>query len=227
MTLEVIATTVADAKAAEKYGADRLELSPGMLELGITTSYGLIESVVRSVTIPYNAIIRPHSQSVIYDRDDVNVMINDIQIVKKWKGNGIVIGPLTRDDVVDEETLKYLLDAAGDLDVTFHKAFDFARDQIEALECLAEYPKVNRIATSGGLQSAVEVPDKINGLIQIAKQTHLKIMVAGGLRVDNFEAFYDKVKADEVHFGSGIRTQGSYLKSIDPNKVAAIKRVLG
>lgn len=226
MTLEIIATTVADAKAAEKYGADRLELSPGMLELGITPSYGLIDSVVKSVDIPFNAIIRPHSQSFVYDEDDVAVMIKDIQMVKELNGSGIVIGALTNDYVVDEETLKHLLDAAGDLDVTFHKAFDFARNQHEALECLSKYPKVKRIATSGGLQSATEVPGKMRELIQLAKQTHLNIMVAGGLREDNFQAFYNDVKPDEVHFGSGVRTDGSYLKPIDADKVVAIKNVL-
>jgi len=226
MSLEIIATTIADAKAAEKYGADRLELSPGMLELGITPSYGLIDSLVKTVDIPFNAIIRPHSQSFVYDHDDVAVMIKDIQMVKELGGSGIVIGTLTKEHVVDEKTLKYLLDAAGDLDVTFHKAFDYTRDQHEALACLAKYPKVKRIATSGGLQSATEVPGKMRELIQLAKQTHLNIMVAGGLHEGNFKAFYNEVKPDEVHFGSGVRTEGSYLKPIDANKVTTIKNVL-
>ncbi len=61
--LEVIATTVTDAVIAEKSGADRIELVTGMLEGGLTPSYGLIEEVVRSVSIPVQVMVRPHSRS--------------------------------------------------------------------------------------------------------------------------------------------------------------------
>ncbi|MFD0673548.1 copper homeostasis protein CutC [Cohnella sp. GCM10027633] len=38
MILEVIATTVADAKDASRYGADRIELVTGIAEGGLTPS---------------------------------------------------------------------------------------------------------------------------------------------------------------------------------------------
>lgn len=226
LTLEIIATNLKDAKKAEEYGADRLELSPSMMELGITPSYGLIESVIKEVNIPFNVIIRPHSQSFIYNKDDVTVMKKDIQKVKDLGGDGIVIGPLTSDKVIDEEVLKQLLDEAGKLDVTIHKAFDFVRDQEEALECLSNYPQVKRILTSGGPQPAPAVPQKIKRLMQLASDTHLKIMVGGGLREDNFRQFYEEVKPEEIHFGSGVRVEGSYLQPIDKDKVNKIKEIL-
>ena len=226
LTLEIIATNLTDAKIAEEYGADRLELSPAMAELGITPSYGLIELVAQSVNIPFNAIIRPHSQSFIYNEDDLNVMKKDIQMVKKLGGHGIVIGPLTADHVIDEEALKQLLDVVEGLDVTFHKAFDVVRSQEEALECLSRYPQVKRIATSGGLQRAPQVPEKMKKLIQLAEETHLEIMVAGGLREDNFKEFYNEVKPKEVHFGSGIRIDESYLQPIDKHKVNKVKTIM-
>jgi copper homeostasis protein len=48
--LEVIATTVADARLAAQAGADRLELVTAMGEGGLTPSIGLIEAVVDAVT---------------------------------------------------------------------------------------------------------------------------------------------------------------------------------
>lgn len=226
MTLEIIATNLTDAKKAEIYGADRLELSPAMSELGITPSYGLVESVAQSVSIPFNAIIRPHSQSFIYNQDDLTVMKKDIQMIKKLGGNGIVIGALTSDYVIDEEALKQLLDVAEGLDVTFHKAFDSVRNQEEALECLSYYPQVKRLATSAGPQHAPQVPKIMKELIQLAKDTHLEIMVAGGLREDNFKEFYHEVKPKEVHFGSGVRKDESYLEPIDKRKVYKVKAIL-
>ncbi len=226
LTLEIIATNLTDAKQAEEYGADRLELSPSMSELGITPSYGLINSVVKVINIPFNVIIRPHSQSFIYNKDDLTVMKNDIQVVRKLGGHGIVIGALTPEKVIDEEVLKQLLDIADGLDVTFHKAFDFVRNQEEALECLSNYSQVKRIATSGGPHPAPQVPQNIKKLIQLAGDTHLEIMVAGGLRVGNFKEFYEETKPLEVHFGSGIRKEESYLQPIDESKVNQIKTVL-
>lgn len=226
MTLEIIATNLTDAKNAEAYGADRLELSPCMSELGITPSYGLIDSVIKEITIPFNVIIRPHSQSFIYNDDDLKVMKKDIEMVKQLGANGIVIGALTPERIVDEDILKQLLDVADGLDVTFHKAFDFARNQEEALECLSHYPQVKRIATSGGLNPAPDVPENIKKLIQLANDTHLDIMIAGGLRMDNYKAFYEETKPKEMHFGSGVREEESYLHPIDKNKVKQIKATL-
>lgn len=226
MTLEIIATNLTDAKRAEEYGADRIELSPSMLELGITPSYGLIDAVAKEVSIPFNVIVRPHSQSFIYNADDLVVMKQDIEIVKKLGGSGIVIGPLTPEKVIDEEALKELLDVSDGLDVTIHKAFDDVRNQEEALHCLAKYPQVKRIATSGGPQPAPEVPEKIKKLIKLASDTHLEIMIAGGLREDNFQTFYEQTAPKEVHFGSGVRVDGSYMQPIDPEKVNKVKAVL-
>lgn len=226
MVLEIIATNLTDARQAEAYGADRIELSPGMAELGITPSYALIELVAESVNIPFNAIIRPHSQSFVYNKDDVAVMKKDIEIVKKLGGDGIVLGPLTKEHVVDQEVLKELLDVADDLDVTFHKAFDVVRNQEEALETLAKYPQIKRIATSGGEYQAPQVPDKIKKLIHLSQHTHLEIMIAGGLKEDNFKEFYRNVQPKEVHFGSGIRIDESYHQPIDKDKVEKVKNII-
>lgn len=226
MTLEIIATTLTDAKVAEMYGADRLELSPSMLELGITPSYGLIEKVAEEVTIPFHVIVRPHSHSFIYNEDDVKVMRRDIEIIKLLGASGIVIGPLKEDRTIDEEVLKQLLEVAEDLDVTFHKAFDHVRNQEEALSCLMKYPQIRRIATSGGNQPAPKSISQIKKLIKLTEASSIDIMIAGGLRPENFEAFYQETRPKEVHFGSGVRVEESYMKPIDPKKIEQIKKML-
>jgi copper homeostasis protein len=55
--LEIIATTVEDAKRIEASGANRIELVSALTEGGLTPSYGLIKKVVESVTIPVNVMI--------------------------------------------------------------------------------------------------------------------------------------------------------------------------
>src|SRR5690625_2112304 len=118
MLLEVIATNLTDVIDAEWYGADRIELSPVMTELGITPSYGLIKKAVNAVDIPINVIVRPHSRSFQYDEHDVQTMIADIEMIKTLGANGIVIVPLTPEKPIDETVLVRLLEVADGLDVT-------------------------------------------------------------------------------------------------------------
>ncbi|MBM7600004.1 copper homeostasis protein [Virgibacillus halotolerans] len=226
MVLEVIATNLTDVKQATRYGANRLELSPSMSELGITPSFGLIKAAVKAVDIPINVIVRPHSQSFQYNEDDLTSMITDIEMIKELGANGIVIGALTDKGTVDEETLKQLLDVSGDLDVTFHRAFDFARNQREALACLSNYPQVTHILTAGGNYDAPDAVNELNQLVEDAKDTNLTIMAGHGLRVDTFKDFYNQVKVKEVHFGSGVRVNNSFRHMIDSNKVKRVKDIL-
>lgn len=226
MTLEIIATNLTDAKHAEAYGADRLELSPGMLETGLTPSFGLIDAVANAVDIPFNVIVRPHSQSFIYNNDDIEVMQKDIEMTKQLGADGIVIGMLTPDHVIDEEVLKQLLHTAEGLDVTFHRAFDFVRDQEEALVCLAKYPQVKRVLTAAGQQPAPASIPNMKRLIKLAEDTHLEIMAGYGLKTDTFSEFYKEVNPKEVHFGSGVREDESYLSPIAAEKVKKIRTIL-
>ncbi len=84
--LEVIATTVADARAAERRGADRIELISAMGEGGLTPSLGLIETVTEAVAIPVNVVVRPHSRSFVYDADDYAVMLRNVRAIDAADG---------------------------------------------------------------------------------------------------------------------------------------------
>src|ERR1700742_5156251 len=134
--LEVIATTVADARLAAQGGADRLELVTAMGEGGLTPSIGTIEAVVDAVAIPVNVIVRPHSRSFVFDADDYTAMARDVRAIPAVGAHGGVIGMLTPSREIDRDGLARLIDAAGDLAVTFHRAFDETRDLHEALDVL-------------------------------------------------------------------------------------------
>lgn len=48
--------------------------------------------------------------------------------------NGVVIGALTPDGDLDLESMCRMMDCAGGLDVTLHRAFDMTRDPIRTME---------------------------------------------------------------------------------------------
>lgn len=223
MILEVIATRVSDAVAAEKGGANRIELVTGIREGGLTPSYGLIEETVHSVSIPVNVMVRPHSISFQYDENDVRTMLADIRKIRSTGAAGIVIGALTQDRKIDVETLQFLLEEAGELDVTFHRAFDEVDDQLAALETLSQFPAIKRILTSGGKPSVLQATEQMSRLVRAARQTHVNILAGAGLTVETVGAFVRQTGVNEVHFGSGVRQKGDAAAPIVPERVTAIR----
>jgi len=92
--IEIIAATPEDARRIEACGADRIELVSALSEGGLTPSYAIIEITVKSVTIPVNVMIRPHSKSFVYTREEIEIMKEDIHVAKELGANGVVIGAL-------------------------------------------------------------------------------------------------------------------------------------
>jgi copper homeostasis protein len=224
--LEVIATTVADARLAAQAGADRLELVTAMGEGGLTPSLGLIEAVVAAVEIPVNVIVRPHSRSFVYDADDYAVMLRDVRAVKAVGANGVVIGMLNAAGEIDREGLARAIDAADGLAVTFHRAFDEARDLRQSLDVLLGFEAVTNVLTSGGQASVLHAEATIRELVQQAAGSHCTVLAGAGLTVDAIAGFVSRTRVDAVHFGSGVRVNSNGLAPVDADKVAKVRALL-
>jgi len=224
--LEVIATTVADARLAAQAGADRLELVTAMGEGGLTPSIGLIEAVVNTVSISVNVIVRPHSRSFVYDADDHALMLHDVRAVKAAGANGVVIGMLNVDGEIDREQLARAIDAADGLAVTFHRAFDEVRDQQKALDVLLGFNAVTNVLTSGGQPSVLNAEATIRALVRQAAGSHCTVLAGAGLTVDAVAGFVSRTQVQAVHFGSGVRVGGNGLAPIDIDKVAQVRALL-
>ncbi|MGF6730651.1 copper homeostasis protein [Paraburkholderia youngii] len=224
--LEVIATTVADARAAAQAGADRLELVTAMGEGGLTPSVGLIEAVVAAVGIPVNVIVRPHSRSFVYDADDYAVMLRDIRAVKAAGANGIVIGMLDAERTIDREGLARACEAADGLAITFHRAFDEARDLREALDILLGFEAVTNVLTSGGKLSVLQAQAVVSELVRQADGSPCTVLAGAGLTVDAVADFVSNTHVEAVHFGSGVRVNGNGLAPVDPVKVMQVRALL-
>src|SRR5205814_16785 len=107
-----------------------------LLQGGVTPSAGLIAAVRERVTIPLFVLIRPRTGDFLYTADERDVMRRDIAIAKSLGADGVVFGALTADGDIDADLVRELLEAARPMQVTFHRAFDFAHNQDAALEAL-------------------------------------------------------------------------------------------
>ncbi|UKS57176.1 copper homeostasis protein CutC [Exiguobacterium acetylicum] len=219
--LEIIASTVEEAVAAEQAGADRIELVSALSEGGLTPSYGLIRQVVSTVEIPVHVLVRPHSKSFVYSKADEETIITDIDLIRELGAAGIVVGSLTADGRVDEGFLGRIIKHKGELSLTFHRAIDSSRDILEAAEVLADFPEVDRILTSGGQATALEGKKTIARLIE--DYPDLIILPGSGITLENAETLLEATKASELHVGSAVLQDGVIQKE----RVEALTRLLG
>lgn len=72
--LEIIGMLVEDVKIIEDCGVDRIELVSVLIEGGLILSFGFIESVVNSVKIFVNVMIRYYVKSFVYSKEDISIM---------------------------------------------------------------------------------------------------------------------------------------------------------
>jgi copper homeostasis protein len=195
--LEICVDSVESAVAAERGGAQRIELCSDLLEGGITPSPGLIERVRRRIGIDVFVMIRPRGGDFFYTDEEYAIMKSDIAHVRTLGANGIVLGVLDRDGHVDVERTRELVEEAHPLPVTFHRAVDVSANLAESLERIIA-SGAHRVLTSGGRRRAAESTYDISQAIQ-KTQGRLTVMVGGGLNPENIAAVFRETGATEYH----------------------------
>ena len=199
--LEICVESVDDAVAAERGGADRIELCSDLASGGITPSAGLMQTTRRHVKVPIHVLIRPRAGDFCYSDRELETMRNDIQAAKQAGMNGLVLGILREDNHVDVERTKMLVDLARPLPVTFHRAFDLVKKQATAVEEVIQ-TGATRILTSGGETKATEALLVLTQLTQAAKNRIL-IMPCGGINSGNILRVLRTTSAREIHTSLG------------------------
>lgn len=120
--LEIIGFTIESCVAAQKAGANRIELCDGPGEGGTTPSYGFIKTAREKLSIDLFVMIRPRGGDFLYSEDEFEMMKSDVLLCKQLGCDGIVTGILTSDGKVDIERNKELIELASPLKATFHRA---------------------------------------------------------------------------------------------------------
>jgi copper homeostasis protein len=195
--VEAAVETLDSALAAERAGADRIELCDNLSDGGTTPGAGLIVAVAEGTQLPVFVLIRPRAGGFVYSDDEFDVMIRDIELAGRMGVAGIVTGALTPDSRVDAERMRNLVKAAAGLPVTFHRAIDFAMNLPAALEEAIE-AGASRVLTSGGAATAWEGMDLIAALVDQARK-RITIIAGGGIREHNVRDVIARTGVREVH----------------------------
>jgi len=199
--LEIAVASLERALAAERAGADRLELCVELEAGGLTPSLHLIRQVRSAMKIPIHVLVRPRPGNFVYTSAEFARMKADVAAIRNENVQGVVIGALLPNGSVDKMRTLELVALASPMQVTFHRAFDQTRDLAAALEDIA-LTGAQRILTSGGSSDSQNGASILRSLIEQAGN-RITILPGGGLHAHNIAAVARASGARELHTGLG------------------------
>lgn len=224
LRIEVIVLGAADALQAEAAGAHRLEVVSAMQHGGITPPAAVVQAITRACRVPAMVMVRPHARSFVYDEDDMRAVHESITMVRDAGAAGLVFGALTAGGEIDTARLEQVLRWADGLPVTFHRAFDQARDLAAAFDELGRYRgAVAQLLTSGGAATASEGRSVLRHLVQRWRHGGgIEPLVGAGVSDENLAALHADIGADQYHVGSGARIGSRFDADIDTARMARL-----
>jgi copper homeostasis protein len=197
--LEIAVDTVEAAMAAERGGADRVELCGDLSVGGVTPDAALLRAVRKQIYIPVFVMIRPRPEDFVYSAAEFEEMKASIVTAKGLGADGLVLGILKRDKSVDIQRTGELVSLGKPLPVTFHRAFDETADLSRALDDVVQ-TGAERILTSGGAPSALEGAENIASIVDAVAE-RITIMPGAGINADNILQVAAVTRAREFHSG--------------------------
>lgn len=194
---ELCAENLEAAGAGQAGGADRIELCEELHVGGVTPRMRLLERVLGAVKIPVHVLVRPRAGNFVYSAGEFAHMREEIMQAKAAGAAAIVVGVLFPDGRVDVKRTRELVALARPMRVTFHRAFDEARDLQQALEDVIA-TGADILLTSGG---AANVLDGAKMLATLQEQAagRIEIMAGGGLRLGNLADVVRETGITSVH----------------------------
>jgi copper homeostasis protein len=195
--LEISVGSVEAAMAAERGGADRIELCREQNVGGLTPSSDVMREARKRLRIPIYAMIRPRAGDFVYSTEEFAAMREEILLAQGLEMDGIVLGILTKERRVDVARTRELVEMAEKMEVTFHRAIDETTDLLAALEAIVE-TGAERILTSGGKATALEGAETIARMIAKAKG-RIGILPGAGIHAGNIREVARKIGATEYH----------------------------
>ncbi len=212
--IEVCCSSLGEAREAAAGGARRIELCSAITCGGVTPSHGTIEAIAQAnLNIDINVLIRPREGGFCFTEDEITTMCRDIEFCRKTGVHGVVIGALTHDGEIDIEACKRMIEAAGELSITFHRAFDVCRDPHKALEQIISLG-CDRLLTSGQKPSAELGTELLAELVKQAAE-RIIIMPGAGINPQNIALIEQKTAATEFHSTAAINNHDFAYRGAD------------
>ena len=202
MKIELCAASQEAIQIASDLKIDRIELCQNLDQGGLTPSAGMIK-YAKDLGLKTHVLLRPRAGGFHYSEEEIKMILNDVQFCKGFGVEGIVIGFLQPNFEIDQEAIERINAIRGNLELTFHRAFDDTIEWRRSLDKLISCG-VDRLLTSGfasnvdiGFQNLIEMTNYAKG--------RLEIMPGGGVNAGNIVKIRREVNPTSIHFSGTIK----------------------
>lgn len=211
--LECCVDSVESALAAKEGGADRLELCSNLIIGGTSPSLALFRQIREHTDIRIHVLLRPRFGDFLYTGHELSIIEKEIRMFREAGAEGIVIGCLKSDGSLDCDAMSRLIDHAGQMSITLHRAFDMCKEPLHALE-EAKSLGIHTILTSGCQPSCLEGIDLLGQLSECA-DGKISIMAGAGINSNAVQTLLEKTSITAFHM-SGKKIRESQMQFRNP-----------
>lgn len=222
LVLEVIVSSVEDARAAEAGGADRLEVVRGLEAGGLTPPLDLVRAIAAETLLPLRVMVR--------ENDGYELRTGELHQLRRAAAefaalgvDGLVIGFASEGEPRLDDVAR-VLEAAPGVRATFHRAFDQLRDPLNAIDAITALPQIDRILTSGGSGTPEE---RAARLARYSARAGNRLTIIAGYAVD--EAMIAAIARTgcvrEAHVGRAVRERDSQQGTVLAERVRRLVSV--
>ena len=187
-----------DAVSAYKCGANRIEYCSNLDQDGLTPKMDELLTLSKIIDIPIRCMIRPHSNSFIYNEEDLKKIYDSIDFCKENKIDGIVFGCLNNDNEIDFNLLKKISMISKPLKLIFHKAIDFTPDFSKSFKSLVNSKLVDGVLTSGGEKKAIDNLELLSKISSIIPQD-FEFIACGNITYQNYDYIHSVLNFKFYH----------------------------
>ena len=205
--LEIIVCTVEDAVAAERGGANRLEIISRYEAGGLTPSFDLVREISSTVKVPARVMLRESENFVVSDETEIESLCDAARAFARLPIDGFVLGFLrdTPDGIqIDHDLTSRILACAPNLKATFHRAFEALPDPIRAIGELKRHPQIDCVLSRGkGEAWAAELDRFVEW--DLAASPEMGMLLGGGTDKEAVKIFCKASPIRAFHLGRAVR----------------------
>jgi copper homeostasis protein len=224
LLLEIIVQSVADARAADAGGADRLEVVRAIECGGLTPAIDVVRAIASETRLPLRVMVRESDGFSVTGPRELTALQRAIASFAALAVEGAVVG-FAREAVLDIGTTNAVLSAAPALPITFHRAFDIARDPAAAIDELRGLSQVDRILTAGGTGDWTTRCDRLEQYAAHAG-AQFTILAGGGIDAAGLQVLAAARSVREAHVGRAAREPQLPGAPVSVDRVRRLKELV-
>lgn len=206
MKKEMCVGTLEGARLAAAHNVDRIETCIALEQGGLTPTASMVKWIDQTFHLEQHVLIRQRAGGFVYNYDEIVVMRDQILEMKSLGVSGVVIGALTANNQLDFQALEAWKRAAGNLTLTFHRAFDEIADWRKAMDELIKLG-FTRILTNGQAANVEAGRANLYEMVMHAAG-RIEIMAGSGLKSSDIGEMKE-IGVSAVHFSATVATNHS------------------